>query len=251
MNNRLFRVLALTVVLGGLPPLIAQHTEVELETVALPSGPLVAPMPDGMAWEVQILRISDLHASALQKLRESGGLNPDLAAAEPRQGSRRIKLEKWRYLNGLLQEETIADDSTSEIVFYSRTKVVSSDQAGELVVEDAASFHEGRSFRLGHFAEFNWIKKENFVGVANYEGRRCLVMREYLSTSPESKTVLRSAFIDETTRLPIALENARGIRKYKFSADTSPLVVPEGLDLLLQQATASQAKRLLRYQISQ
>jgi hypothetical protein len=73
-------------------------------------------------------------------------------------------------------------------------------------------------FSASDFSGFDWVSLQNYTGIKSYQGTKCIVFQD---GTPNSKKI---AYIDFTSRLPIALQNGGEEYLYKWNAPPSDML---------------------------
>lgn len=228
----------------------------QTETSPGSSQKAIAPPPSEMAW---VVAVSSADTKARQKT--SGG---NKTKVFPPTGT---LLKEENAVSGDLRKQTKIYSDGSLLRYAKGPMVLYLDpRTKDVVVEDASPEQIGGDLSPTQFSELAWVKPALHTGTKTYEGVACDVY-EKLSLaavqedgaevesapvpegSPANEIV--TAYIDQKTRLPVALVDPVVIRKYKFSPLASPVVLPPEFAGALQRVEAAIEQRRQRYNIPQ
>lgn len=243
----IFTMLAFSA-LGGLHAL-GQFSEVEPildgEWAEVPS----VVIPDGTVWEVRHFYAWDLHAGRLRELRARAGV-VDTPTGEngPARGAE-LAREEFHFHEGVLKARRQYKDGATDWRYHLGGMVVHADGDGELLAEPAVEFFGGQGFNPRIFNEFNWIEDAEYVGRAEYGSRVCHVYRLSRTGPLGENRILRTAFFDVETGLPVGLEDHRGIRLYSFEPGYTELNIPAEIHEAVQVRDQIVEDRERKYQI--
>ena len=164
--------------------------------------------------------------------------------------------------------------------FLVRDFLLGPDADGRIVVAASADQSAAAASPLslptqpGGFAEFGWVRADQYRGIADFAGHRCAKYEELKTetggdgldsgmtnasspptnheASPSQRpTVLRTAYVDIATRLPVALIDQSGSYEYRFAPLTKPLVLPPDYAAALRETEQRLEKARNRYRIPQ
>lgn len=205
---------------------VAEPSSLKLTPAPRPSEPLIAKVPEGASWLIK-------YASGPEGLNKSDKKTPDLI--------------QNRYANGILQEETKNTDGTSTWRYIFRGTVAFPTSTQEIAIESLSHVYEGSRFRPDEFNDFQWIKSDLFIGDAVYQEIPCHVYRESMS----SNSMPRTAFINKTTRLPVAIEDSLSKQIYTFQGTKAQVDLPAIVLKAIEKRMAAVKKYYDKYNIPQ
>lgn len=231
------------------------HGQAESTLKTVPSAAIDHP-PCDASWVVEI-SLADTKTKQKSLIASKSKVFPPAGTLLKEENSQTGDLRK--------QTKTYSDGSLTRyakgsmvLYFDPRTK--------DVVVEEAAPDQIGGDLRTTKFSEFAWVKPALHKGTKTYEGIACDVYQKLLSTAvqedgaevesapvPEGSSAneIVTAYIDQKTRLPVALVEPLVVRKYKFSPLASPVVLPPEFAEALQRVETAIEQRRQRYNIPQ
>jgi hypothetical protein len=141
---------------------------------------------------------------------------------------------------------TWSNGQTSERWFYHNLFLFNQPGVPDIYIVNPGNLAPGQAafnpdYSLGDFAELSWISTRNYVGIQNFHQHICYVFASKAPSSPnffppqvteppspsstsltragygtaQTNTPLR-AWVDEKTKLPVALENGASLQSYTF-----------------------------------
>ena len=95
-------------------------------------------------------------------------------------------------------------------------------------------------FSVSDFRGFEWVAKENYIGIADFGGMKCIVYQKTLTIPSDSgdlpQYVPALAYVDVSSRLPIALVMGEQSSLFEWkSPPQSMLILPPNVQALLNQ----------------
>ncbi|MEO7933408.1 MAG: hypothetical protein ABIT76_09650 [Chthoniobacterales bacterium] len=188
----------------------------ESVVVPLPKAPLVALTPDNATWSFK------LQTPALKKgkPRIVGSSNMIIKVRTTQTG--RLKLE----------EVTFSDKHTTQYWYVEGTILMNQADDGQLIATMVEP--DWNRFNLTvptGFTGFQWLKKENYIGVVDFDGRP-----SYHYLFDKEGGVKREAWVEVSTNRPLAFREGNSVYAYAFpDATPKTLVLPERLQTALQK----------------
>jgi hypothetical protein len=239
-----------------------------LATPVVAAEKLVASVPESMSWTVVAT------PPGVENRTES----------DP--ASRRIRIFS-AYAKGLRKFSRSEAEARERLYFLTRDYILGTDPMGRVTVtavadgSPAAASPLSPPVELAEFTEFGWVKPTHFSGTVEYAGRQCAMYQELQADPKQSGTIkdgapsgsgttrivsqqttpgtspnqrekiLQTAYIDATTRLPVALIDRSGTYRYTFKALNEPLALPSEYAAALRETEQRMEKMRLRYRIPQ
>lgn len=223
MNKNCLHLLALAILaMGNLSTLHAQQSAAVIRLAKAPAAPLIRTAADGTTWTVEFLEPNKktpppegTQGTAADSDTISKKISNTLS-----NGVRRVTTEtpagKFTYY------------MTKGFILYPNLRR----KSGKIRVTEAVDENNrGANGKAEVFDDFTWVNAKDFLGVASYRGRNCYVYRQYASSSQPTANkepqILRTAFIDQESRYPVALEEPSGTLVYRFGSKESFSLPPE------------------------
>ncbi len=203
---------------------------------ALPPGPLLA-RPESAQWQVTMSQ------------EKTANVGSDSAV---------IKV-KSVVVQGKIRHEESKDASGFQLTIWCEGKneyyKTSSSDRFFICSPNLVSIYIDNSKQV--FTELDWLRRENFVGIKNINGKPCLVFGEAFQALPAGKIgellapetvennhfkkaeLPRIAYIDMETRLPLYYQDGAGNYVYQFGpTPDAPLVLPDEIVTMLKRQEA-------------
>ncbi len=242
---------------------------------------LIQEVPENSAWTVRIVRSGKVPDDPDQPIPD------EVDEASVREGE--LRRESHEYSNGIHKIVQTFHNSdprtiyiTSHAVFHEHPRTGESQISGP---QDALML--GLPYSANRFHGFHWISQKNFAGEEIFRGVPCNVYRQTLFDGPRGvfdvpedfpmddpglgtrhgaddeqdldpkilkamrNTILRTAYVDRKTLLPVALKNTSGLQIYEFHRLTSPLSLPEKHLRKSQELAELHKREMNRYRIPQ
>lgn len=236
-----FILLAVCCSLAGLPLLFAEESK---PTAAPPAPPFVRNAPAQAAWTIE-----------LKKHGEMAGREADEA---PLKANRAIlqKIEITKYGRDRREIEEWSDGSKVEKWFFRGYHIFEQHGSKDIyVINTLADGFQQLTFpdySAGDFPELDWLSAESYLGAESFEGRPGFLFEQSAPALSEPviaqvKTAIGTApvkrdhedsrrkirvWIDEKTRLPMAVDN--GVKTKVYSFRTSAQTVAEPPDAFVK-----------------
>jgi len=246
---------------------------------------LVQKVPENSAWTVRIIRSGQVPADPAEPIPDEAFEAED--SGRPTGELRRIEHEFSNGLRKITQHFRGGRPRTifviSQAVFYDHPRTGDS-----IVSTPQDALIQGLPYLADRFHGFHWIADSNHIGEETFRGTVCDVYRQTLLNAPRGmydvpqgfdvddgdigaraasaadttdlspevaaameKTILRTAYVDKQSRLPVALEDAAGLHIYEFGELTAPPVLPEKHRRELSEIIKAQQRATNRYRIPQ
>lgn len=216
--------------------------------------PLVA-QPKDMSWRVAIT--SKTKEQETTQTSETGKFPPSGTL-----------LHEENVLTGNLRKETrVYNDGSFTRYAKDSTVLYFDPRSNEVVVEQSSEDVPGGLFRASRFSECSWIKPPFHKGTEIYDGLTCDVYEAPWSgktdngdpvdevavssgRSVPSQSVI-TAYIDQKTRLPVALVDPLSVRRYAFVPASNPVTLPKEFSDALKRVEAAINARRQRFNLEQ
>ena len=220
------RVLLITSLLFACAICKVSAQQAAVEKVPLPAPPFVNQAPEFSAWVVHF---------------DPAG-NPQTGAQKPRTNVHTIKEIDVTKTREFRREVTVyTDGTTGEFWRYGGLEIMQ-DPIGKYVniLNPAKTQMAAVNPTKTDFFDVGWIRANDFVGKVAVSGHDCYYFKRAASTSGATADPMledaeqtayghRSleAWIDMSTRLPVAFRDEHGLRQYEFgAAPTAMLTLP-------------------------
>ncbi len=176
-------------------------------------------------------------------------------------------LQEENTLTGTLRKQTTVF-SDGALTRYAKDSLVLyfDPRVNEVVVERNGEDVPGGMLRASRFSECSWIKPIFHKNTQIYEGISCDVYEApWSGVTGEADSVdkvavaagrvasksLITAYIDQKTRLPVALIDPTAVRTYTFSPASNPVALPKEFSDALQRVEAALHARRQRFNLEQ
>ena len=236
---------------------------VEIVPAATPARAFSAKIPDRSVWQISVKRPRE--TDAVPKGDQSAPPHESTKARD-----RQIKEIEVAYTSGLRREIVRYTDKTEAVRYIGGTFVVHLDPAtGTLLFDDPSDRVMELTYGLDRWGELSWVSPHFFIGTALYLGRQCDVYRQFARPLPSGEQfedgrqglasgelngrkgeILKTAFIDSQTLLPLALENTFETLLYEKHSPYEPFSLPQNVRAALEQRNETIKKREQRFNIS-
>lgn len=225
--------LLIALLLGGLFA-AASEPDAKIEQRPLPSGPLLVRAPALSAWTVT-------YSYPMPKKTD----NADAATATA--PVRLLTLIVRKSTKLYFERKTFTDGATRESWRLGDTQINLVPDSHKLDIFEPSSFGRTASgdlladpsvytdYSRTDFQGLEWVSAQAYVGVAQRQGRDCLVFAQEALASSATEARPTFAYIDLQTRLPVAQEGPSAVIRYSFDPSPTMPVLPPDIQRFLEK----------------
>lgn len=241
-------LLIMSMIAASLGFALSQGPAVEIVPAATPTRAFSAKVPDRSVWQISVKRPKETDVVS----------------------DRQIKEIEVAYASGLRREIFRYADKTETVRYIGGNFVVHLDPAtGAPLFDDPSDRVMELTSGSDRWGELSWVSPHFFIGTALYRGRRCDVYRQFARPLQSGEQfedgrqglasyelngregeILKTAFIDSQTLLPIALENSYGTLLYEKLSPYEPFSLPQNVRAAVEQRDETIKKREQRFNLS-